>query len=81
MKLQRQILNQVFSRKFSASNIQCSVKLEVLPKKSLADERLKSTIISNLTPNTPGTTRFLCQTQKLRNSQKVLRGEHTELIL
>ena len=71
MKLQRQILNQVFSRKFSASNVQCSVKLEVLPKKSLADERLKSTIISNLTPNTPGTTRFLCQTQKLRDSHKL----------
>ena len=57
MKLQRQILNQVFSRKFSASNVQCSVKLEVLPKKSLADERLKSTIISNLVPNTPGMTK------------------------
>ena len=56
MKLQRQILNQVFSRKFSASNVQYSVKLEVLPKKSLADERLKSTVISNLTPNSPGMT-------------------------
>ena len=53
--LQRQLFTRLFSREFSTANFRCSAKLEVLPKKSLVDERLKSTIISNLTPNTPVT--------------------------
>ena len=55
IKLKTQLFTRLFSREFSTANFRCSVRLEVLPKQSLADERLKSTVISNLRPNTPVT--------------------------
>ena len=54
MKLQAQFLTLVFSRKFSTS-WKFYAKLEVLPKRSLVDERLQATIISNLKPHSSGT--------------------------
>ena len=54
MKLQAQFLTSVFLRKFSTS-WKFYAKLEVLPKRSLVDERLQTTIISNLKPRSSGT--------------------------
>ena len=54
MKVQAQFLTSVFSRKFSTSR-KFYAKLEVLPKRSLVDERLQTTIISNLKPHSSGT--------------------------
>ena len=53
MKVQAQFLTTVFSRKFSTS-WKFYAKLEVLPKRSLVDERLQTTIISNLKPHSSG---------------------------
>ena len=53
MKVQAQFLTSVFSRKFSTS-WKFYAKLEVLPKRSLVDERLQATIISNLKPHSSG---------------------------
>merc|ERR1711971_1275 len=81
MKLQAQFLTLVFSRKFSTS-WKFYAKLEVLPKRSLVDERLQATIISNLKPHSSVTLKILVSNhENLHFSSKVrLKADSSGLV-
>jgi hypothetical protein len=44
----------ILNRKLSAGSRPCCAKIQVLPKVSLVDERLSTTVITELEPNSKG---------------------------
>jgi hypothetical protein len=56
------------NRKLSAGSRPCCAKIQVLPKVSLVDERLSTTVITELEPNSKGNSenRHYCDLEPLR---------------